>query len=72
MSPGELGSLAGTAQDGESYYRVIVNLARQDVTAYGKAEPLRPGMMLEADVLGERRRLYEWVLEPLYSLHGKL
>jgi membrane fusion protein len=72
MSPGELASLAANAQGSESYYRVIVNLARQDVTAYGKAEPLRPGMMLEADILGERRKLYEWVLEPLYSLHGKL
>ncbi|MET5012441.1 secretion protein HlyD, partial [Burkholderia pseudomallei] len=30
------------------------------------------GMALQADVLQERRRLYEWVLEPLYSLTGKL
>ncbi|HTD28966.1 MAG TPA: HlyD family efflux transporter periplasmic adaptor subunit [Xanthomonadaceae bacterium] len=72
LSPGELGTLIGNAQAGEPYYRVIVDLSNQSVTAYGKAEPLRPGMMLEADILGERRKLYEWVLEPLYSLHGKL
>jgi len=29
-------------------------------------------MALEADVLGEKRRLIEWVFEPLYSLRGKV
>jgi membrane fusion protein len=74
LSPGGLGALLGTAdaQAGEPYYRVLVELSEQSVTAYGKAEPLRPGMLLEADILGERRRLYEWLLEPLYSLTGRL
>ena len=40
--------------------------------AYGKTQPLQAGMLLEADVLQDTRRLYEWVLEPLYSLTGKL
>ena len=39
--------------------------------AYGRPEPLRPGMLLEADILGERRKLHEWLLEPLYSLRGR-
>lgn len=56
----------------EPYYRVLVALDRQSITAYGKSEPLRPGMRLDADILGEHRKLYEWVLEPLYSLHGKM
>jgi membrane fusion protein len=60
------------AQTTEPYYRVVVALDRQDITAYGRPEPLRPGMVLDADILGERRKLYEWVLEPLYSLRGKL
>lgn len=54
----------------EPHYRVLVELERQEVIAYGQPEPLRPGMLLEADILGERRRLYEWLLEPLYSLRG--
>jgi membrane fusion protein len=29
-------------------------------------------MLLDADILGERRKLWEWALEPLYSLTGKL
>jgi membrane fusion protein len=57
---------------GEPRYRVLVALERQAITAYGKAEALRPGMLVDADILGERRKLYEWVLEPLYSVNGKL
>lgn len=59
-------------QEGEALYRISVVLARQSVTAYGKPEPLKPGMVLEADVMGERRQLIEWIFEPLYSLKGKL
>lgn len=63
---------SGDARNAEPYYRVLVALDRQSITAYGKAEALRPGMLLDADILGERRKLYEWVLEPLYSLSGKM
>lgn len=72
LSSGELGALIGNAQQGEPFYRITVALARQTVTAYGKAELLKPGMLLEADVLGDKRRLIEWVFEPLYSLQGKV
>jgi len=27
---------------------------------------------VEADILGESRKLYEWVLEPLYSVYGSV
>ncbi|WP_340647815.1 HlyD family secretion protein [Pseudoxanthomonas winnipegensis] len=64
----ELGALSGNAQQGELYYRITVVLAKQAITAYGKPEPLRPGMLLGAEILGERRRLIEWIFEPLYSL----
>lgn len=61
----------GAAADAEPYYRVLVALERQTITAFGKPEPLRPGMVLDADILGERRKLYEWLLEPLYSVTGR-
>ncbi len=51
-------------------YRITVDLARQDVTAYGKAVPLQAGMQLEADILIERHRLIEWLLYPLFSKTG--
>jgi membrane fusion protein len=72
LNQGELQTLLGAAAQSEPLYRVTVRLARQAITAYGKPELLKPGMALEADVLGEKRRLIEWVFEPLYSLKGKV
>ncbi len=71
LGPGELGALPDNAGNGQPFYRVTVRLARQAITAYGKAETLKPGMLLDADILGETRRLAEWLFEPLYSLQGK-
>lgn len=59
-------------QGGEPFYRVLVDIRGQSIKAYGRQEPLRPGMLLEADIMGEHRQLYEWVLEPLYSVTGRL
>ncbi|NGZ84485.1 HlyD family secretion protein [Duganella aceris] len=56
----------------EPLYRITVKLARQTFQAYGRPQSLQAGMVLEADILQEKRKLYEWVLEPLYSLTGKL
>jgi len=55
----------------EPIYRVTVALASQSVMAYGAQVPLQPGMTLEADVALERRRLFEWVLDPLYAVTGQ-
>ncbi|MRV74356.1 HlyD family efflux transporter periplasmic adaptor subunit [Duganella sp. FT92W] len=68
LSSSELLGEAG----GEAMYRITVALASQSVRAYGREQPLQPGMRLQADILQETRNLYEWVLEPLYSLTGKL
>lgn len=57
---------------GQSIYRITVRLAAQTHQAYGQPQPLQAGMLLDADIMQETRRLYEWVLEPLYSLSGKL
>jgi membrane fusion protein len=61
---------AEAALAGEPMYEVVVALQSQSVTAYGQRRELRAGMAVEADVLLETRRLYEWMLEPLYSLRG--
>jgi len=64
-------ALPTNAGSGQTMYRVTVSLTQQAVTAYGKAEALKPGMLLDADILGETRRLVEWLLEPLYSIKGR-
>ncbi|ATQ77599.1 secretion protein HlyD [Massilia violaceinigra] len=70
--PAQFGAAAGAGKPGEALYRITVTLARQDVAAYGARVPLAPGMQLEADILLERRRLYEWVLDPVYTITGRL
>lgn len=72
LGTAELGALAISTQAAEPYYRILVDIDRQSILAYGRQEPLRPGMLLDADILGEHRKLYEWALEPLYSLTGRL
>jgi membrane fusion protein len=57
---------------GEPVYGITVDLLSQSVMAYGLAQPLQAGLRLEADILQETRRLYEWMLEPLYSITGKM
>jgi len=76
ISPSELSQqltgLVSLVGANEPMYRVTVELAQQTAMAYGEAVPLQPGMQLEADVMIESRSLIEWVLDPLYSLTGKL
>jgi membrane fusion protein len=73
VKPEELSSgLLPTGSGGAPIYKLRVALEQQAVQAYGKETPLRPGITLEASVLIERRKLYEWVLDPLYSVTGRL
>lgn len=67
LSPSEVNAITGQ-QAQEPLYRVLVGLDRQHIMAYGKPEAVKPDMMLDADILMERRSLFEWVFEPLYGL----
>jgi membrane fusion protein len=55
----------------ELFYRVTVALDSQTIAAYGIPHLLQAGMLLEADIVQDERRLYEWALEPIYSVTGK-
>src|SRR5690606_8390761 len=57
---------AGSSRD--PLYRIVAEIGSQAVDVYGEPRLLRAGMLVEADVKLEKRRLYEWVLEPLYAL----
>ncbi|KAF3997237.1 HlyD family secretion protein [Glaciimonas immobilis] len=75
LSRSELGDASnangGDNAAGASLYRITVGLQNQSVLAHGSPQPLRAGMTLEADIAQEKRHLYEWVLEPLYTVTGK-
>ncbi|AKK67327.1 HlyD family efflux transporter periplasmic adaptor subunit [Xanthomonas translucens] len=70
LMPGEVTLLlgGGTPPSTDSLYLARVDLANQNVQAYGQQQPLRPGMALEADMLLDRRRIVEWIFEPLYGM----
>lgn len=58
---------SGFAGDSEPHYAVRVRLDRQTITAFGKEHQLKPGMLLRADLIQERRSILEWFIEPLLS-----
>ena len=51
---------------------MTVTLDSQSVKAYGQEFLLQPGMLLNANIWLERRRLYQWLLDPLYSVLGRV
>lgn len=77
-SPLQASELAGLAlpaslsAGGEPLYRITVSLDRQSVAAYGQPQALAPGMQLEADVLLDRRRLIEWLFEPVLGIADRV
>jgi membrane fusion protein len=56
----------------EPMYRVTVRLPAQQVQAYGEGQALRAGMVFDADVWIDRRRIVEWLFDPLYSVTGRV
>lgn len=56
----------------EPVYRISANLQQPFVHAYGRNFPLKPGMTLNADIRLGERSLLQWLLDPIYSLKGRL
>lgn len=59
------------ASAAEPLYRIQVKLDRQVMPIGGELRPLLAGMQLDADVLLERRRLVEWLFEPLLGWRAR-
>lgn len=55
---------------GEPQYRIVVAL--DPLPPEWADRPLAPGLRLQADLMLERRRLWEWLLEPLLGLQQRL
>lgn len=72
LTPSEITTLLGQQPPPEALYRVEVQLAAQSIEAYGKPVSLKPGMALDADLLLDRRRMIEWIFEPLYGMGHRL
>jgi membrane fusion protein len=68
-SPGEK---VGPMTVREPVYRVDVRLDSQTVASGAQTLALRPGMSVNADILQEKRKVWEWVFEPILSLKERL
>ncbi len=66
------GDRVGPLSVHEPVYRVDVALDRQKVSALGQEFSLRPGMLVNADLLLEKRTLFEWVFEPVLKLKDRI
>ena len=57
---------------GEPYYKVTARLEQQFVRVYGQQKHMRHGMTVTAVIVGSRRKLWQWILDPIYSFSGGL
>lgn len=54
-------------------YRITIRPDSSEIVAYGERQPLQAGMQVEADIFLDTRPIWQWILNPLYSLrplHG--
>ena len=51
----------------EASYKVSVSIPREEIGAGQRNARLRPGMLLAAEIVLEKRSLFDWLLEPLRS-----
>ncbi len=66
LNPGDVQMPEGQLR--EPVFRVKVALEKDSVDAYGKSISIQPGMLLEADIVFDRRSLLEWLLDPIYAV----
>ncbi len=57
---------------GQALFEVTVALPDEPTSNTGQRVPLQAGMRLEADLLHETRRLYEWMVEPLLTARSRV
>ncbi len=57
---------------GEPMFAITVSLPEQQIGSSGQRMALQTGMRVDADLLHETRRLYEWILEPLYAARARV
>lgn len=57
---------------GTPYYKVTAALAKESVTLYGHDKKITNGMTFSAVIVGEKRKIWQWILDPIYSYSGGL
>ena len=63
--------LARVAPVQQSTFRIMVKPDQTTVSAYGVERPIQLGSTLTADIVVERRRLIDWVIDPILAMRGR-
>jgi membrane fusion protein len=64
-------SASSSQKIGEASFLVEVEPARTTIRAYGEERAVPVGSTLQADIVVERRRLLDWILDPVYAMKGR-
>ena len=64
----QMGSIITT----QPSFVVYADLDSPSIQAYGEDRSIQPGMLLTAEIVLEERTLMEWILEPFYTLRGRV
>lgn len=56
---------------GEPYYKIKAILKNPYVLVYGTKIKLNHGMTLTAVITGDKKKIWQWVLDPIYSYYGE-
>lgn len=70
ISPVDLNSLIGT-QFTAPMYKIRVEIPSEAMRIYGKERKLLAGTGIDADIMLERRKLYEFIFEPAFAIKQK-
>ncbi|MEJ5154270.1 HlyD family efflux transporter periplasmic adaptor subunit [Gluconobacter wancherniae] len=75
--PAQSGQGSGTRgerqqSDTKSLYRIRVQPDQDHVTAYGAVHRLEAGMTVSADIATDRRRLWQWMLDPIIGMRSTI
>lgn len=71
LTPAEIAEAIGVTDAKEPMYRVRAALKDPYVNVYGRQVLPAPGMAVDGDILLDRRRIFEWIFEPLYAARRK-
>lgn len=55
----------------DPYYKIIIEPEKQYILTYGEQKSLISGMIVDADIMLEKRNLFEWIFEPMFGLKNK-
>lgn len=55
---------------GQPYYKIKAEIESPYINLYGRKSKLSHGMTLTAVITGDKKKIWQWILDPIYSYYG--